>query len=130
VLLVFSFDNKSFNSFIQICSADYVVFPELRKSLRKAIGRATTLHALGTQPVVLAGESTVEATSYWSVSHYLRGKSFFAEARYFDKLIRVIDGDGEGKWLIESRYVNTMGVPKGDVSIFGLELEWVYSLKG
>jgi hypothetical protein len=32
--------------------------------------------------------------------------------------------------LIEDRFVTMMGVPRGDVSMFGLELdEWVGSLK-
>jgi hypothetical protein len=140
-----SFDTNNFphlaNSFTPNASADYVGslgllqgIEDIITGLQKAIGHVTTFHALSTQAIHLASNGdTAEATTYVSASHYLGDKSFFAKARYFDKLLRVVDGEeegGEGKWLIESRYVTMVGVPRGDVSIFGLELdEWVGSLK-
>jgi hypothetical protein len=142
--IALSFDTNNFphlaNSFTPKASADYVGslgllqgIQEIIASLQKAIGHITTFHALSTQAIHLTGKGdTAEATTYVSASHYLGEKSFFAEARYFDKLVRVGDGEegGEGKWLIESRFVTMVGVPRGDVSIFGLELdEWVGSLK-
>jgi hypothetical protein len=143
--IALSFDTNAFpqlaNSFTPNASADYVGslglllgIEDIIAGLQKAIGHVTTFHALSTQAIHLTGNGdTAEATTYVSASHYLGEKSFFAKARYFDKLVRVFDGEaegGEGKWLIESRYVTMVGVPKGDVSMFGLELdEWVGSLK-
>lgn len=140
--IALSFDTNNFphlkNSFTPNASADYVGslgllvgLENIVSGLQKAIGHITTFHSLSTQVIDLTGENKAEATTYVSASYYSGGKSFFAKARYFDKLVRVIGGDDKGKWLIESRYVTMMGVPRGDVSIFGLELdEWVDSLKG
>jgi len=104
--IALSFDTNNFphlaNSFTPNASADYVGslgllqgIQEIIASLQKAIGHITTFHALSTQAIHLTGKGdTAEATTYVSASHYLGEKSFFAEARYFDKLVRVGGGGG------------------------------------
>jgi hypothetical protein len=139
--IAISFDTNEFHqlreSFVQDCSADHVGslgliqgIDKVIKGLQDAIGHIATFHGLSTQAICLTGMDTAEATTYCSASHFLSGKSFFAEARYVDQLVRVASDDGSRKWLIKSRYVAMMGVPRGDVSIFNLDLDqWVESLK-
>jgi hypothetical protein len=139
--IAISFDTNEFHqlreSFVPDCSADYVGslgllqgIDNVVKGLQDAIGHIATFHGLSTQAIYLTGKDTADATTYCSASHFLSGKSFFAEARYFDQLVRVTSDNGGWKWLVKSRYVTMMGVPRGDVSIFNLDLdEWNKSLK-
>ncbi|KAF4764464.1 hypothetical protein HAV15_001748 [Penicillium sp. str.  len=99
------------------------------EKLQNTIGHVTTFHGLSTQVIQLMGKDTAEATTYCSASHYVGDKSFFAEAKYFDKLVKVTEGSTT-KWLINDRLTTMMGVPRGDVSIFNMDLEgWVDTLK-
>ncbi|KAJ5087577.1 hypothetical protein N7456_011193 [Penicillium angulare] len=136
-----AFDIKSFQDlkhlFTDDCVADYTGSLGLMKGvdsvtegLQKAIGHVPTFHGLTTQAIHLTGNDTAEATTYCSAGHFLGEKSFFAEARYFDKLVKVLDGDNV-KWMISYRLTTMMGVPRGDVSIFNMDLDdWAESLKG
>ncbi|KAL2820972.1 SnoaL-like domain-containing protein [Aspergillus cavernicola] len=138
--IAIAFDTNTFpeirHSFTGDCVADYVGSLGLMTGidtvitgLQKTIGHISTFHGLNTQSITLTGEETAEATTYCSASHYLGDKAFFAEARYFDKLVKVTEG-GVVKWLIKDRLVTMMGVPRGDVSIFNMDLDaWVDSLK-
>ncbi|KAI9650872.1 hypothetical protein NHQ30_000907 [Ciborinia camelliae] len=138
--IAISFDTNDFaelrGSFTEDCVADYTGSLGLMKGidavieqLQKTIGHVTTFHGLSTQAIQLTGKDTAEATTYCSASHYVGDKSFFAEARYFDKLVKVTEGKTV-KWLIDHRLTTMMGVPRGDVSIFNMDLEgWVDTLK-
>ncbi|TGO67076.1 hypothetical protein BOTNAR_0048g00060 [Botryotinia narcissicola] len=135
-----SFDMNTFgelrNSFTEDCVADYTGSLGLMngidtviQQLQKTIGHVSTFHSLSTQVIRLTGNNTAEATTYVSASHFADDKSFFAEARYLDKLTKVTEG-GTVKWLIDYRLTTMMGVPRGDVSIFNMDLEgWVDTLK-
>ncbi|OQD60253.1 hypothetical protein PENPOL_c025G10041 [Penicillium polonicum] len=135
-----AFDTNTYeelrNSFTKDCAADYTGSLGLMngidtviEKLQNVIGHVTTFHGLSTQVIRLTGKDTAEATTYVSTSHYVGDKSFFAEARYFDKLVKVTEGTTT-KWLINHRLTTMMGVPRGDVSIFNMDLqEWVDSLK-
>ncbi|TGO28426.1 hypothetical protein BPAE_0028g00750 [Botrytis paeoniae] len=135
-----SFDMNNFeglrNSFTEDCVADYTGSLGLMhgiatviQQLQKTIGHVSTFHSLSTQVIRLTGNNTAEATTYVSASHFADDKSFFAEARYLDKLVKVTEG-GNVKWLIDYRLTTMMGVPRGDVSIFNMDLEgWVDTLK-
>ncbi|KAL3471235.1 hypothetical protein BJX99DRAFT_237874 [Aspergillus californicus] len=137
--IAIAFDTNNFPairaSFTADCVADYTGSLGLMngidtvvEQLQKTIGHITTFHGLNTQSISLTGDDTAEATTYCSASHYLGDKAFFAEARYIDKLVRVVEG-GVVNWLIRDRLVNMMGVPRGDVSIFNMDLDkWVESL--
>ncbi|KAF5868257.1 putative small subunit of phenylpropionate dioxygenase protein [Botrytis fragariae] len=135
-----SFDMNTFerlrDSFTKDCVADYTGSLGLMngvdtviQQLQKTIGHVSTFHSLSTQVIRLTGNDTAEATTYVSASHFADDKSFFAEARYLDKLVKVTEG-GNMKWLIDYRLTTMMGVPRGDVSIFNMNLEgWVDTLK-
>jgi hypothetical protein len=108
-----TFDTKQFQDlrrfFTQDCVADYTGSLGLMKGvnavtegLQKAIGHVSTFHGLMTQTIHLTGTNTAEATTYRAAGHFLGDKSFFAEARYFNKLVKVIDGDNV-KWMISYR---------------------------
>ncbi|CAG8930208.1 unnamed protein product [Penicillium salamii] len=99
------------------------------EGLSNAIGHISTFHGLTTQTIHLTGDDTAEATTYCAAGHFLGDKSFLAEARYFDKLVKVVEHDGV-KWKISYRLTTMMGVPRGDVSMFSIDLnEWADSLK-
>ncbi|TGO18337.1 hypothetical protein BTUL_0010g00060 [Botrytis tulipae] len=135
-----SFDMNTFeelrNSFTEDCVADYTGSLGLMngidtviQQLQKTIGHVSTFHSLSTQVIRLTGNNTAEATTYVSASHFADDKSFFAKARYLDKLTKLTEG-GTVKWLIDYRLTTMMGVPRGDVSIFNMDLEgWVDTLK-
>ncbi|CAI7564239.1 unnamed protein product [Penicillium crustosum] len=135
-----AFDTNTYaelrNSFTEDCVADYTGSLGLMsgidtviEKLQNTIGHVTTFHGLSTQVIQLTGKDTAEATTYCSASHYVGDKSFFAEAKYFDKLVKVTEGSTT-KWLINDRLTTMMGVPRGDVSIFNMDLEgWVDTLK-
>ncbi|KAF7887917.1 uncharacterized protein EAF01_011071 [Botrytis porri] len=135
-----SFDMNTFenlrNSFTKDCVADYTGSLGLMngiatviQQLQKTIGHVSTFHSLSTQVIRLTGDNTAEATTYVTASHFADDKSFFAEARYLDKLVKVTEGVNV-KWLIDHRLTTMMGVPRGDVSIFNMDLEgWAASLK-
>lgn len=139
--IAISFDNNNFenlrDSFTEDCVADYTGslgvmngVENVIEQLQKTIGHVTTFHGLNTQSIRLIGQDAAEATTYCSASHYVGDKSFFAEANYVDQLVKVIDG-ADVKWLIKHRLTTMMGVPRGDVSIFNMDLdEWVDTLKG
>ncbi|CAI7643932.1 unnamed protein product [Penicillium glandicola] len=122
-------------SFTEDCVADYTGSLGLMngidtviEQLQKTIGHVTTFHGLSTQVIRLTGKGTAEATTYCSASHYVGDKSFFAEAKYFDKLVKATEGNNT-KWLINYRLTTMMGVPRGDVSIFNMDLEgWIAML--
>jgi hypothetical protein len=134
-----AFDTNTYaelrNSFTQDCVADYtgslglmIGVDTVIEQLQKTIVHVTTFHGLSTQVIRLTGKDTAEATTYCSASHYVGDKSFFAEAKYFDKLIKVTEGNTT-TWLINHRLTTMMGVPRGDVSIFNMDLdEWVDTL--
>ncbi|KAJ6128906.1 hypothetical protein N7471_010123 [Penicillium samsonianum] len=110
-----AFDTNAYaelrSSFTEDCVADYT-------------GSLGLINGIDT----LIGKDTAEATTYCSASHYVGDKSFFAEAKYFDKLVKVTEGKTT-KWLINHRLTTMMGVPRGDVSIFNMDLEgWVDTL--
>lgn len=135
-----TFDIKKFEDlrsfFTDDCVADYTGSLGLMKGpdaviqgLQKAIGHISTFHGLTTQTIHLTGKDTAEATTYCAAGHFLGEKSFLAEARYFDKLVKVSDGNSI-KWKISYRLTTMMGVPRGDVSMFDIDLnEWADSLK-
>jgi hypothetical protein len=135
-----TFDVKRFedlrNFFTDDCVADYTGSLGLMKGpdaviegLRNAIGHISTFHGLTTQTIHLTGADTAEATTYCAAGHFLGEKSFLAEARYFDKLVKVTDGS-RTSWKISYRLTTMMGVPRGDVSMFEIDLnEWADSLK-
>ena len=125
--VVISFDTKTFEelrgSFTKDCVADYKGSLGLLEGIdaviqevQKAIGDLGTFHNLGTQAIRLTGNNTAEATTYCSATQYRDGKSFVADGKYFDKLVKVTEG-GTVKWLIEYRLATMIGVPRGDVSI-------------
>ncbi|KAJ5835671.1 hypothetical protein N7447_001697 [Penicillium robsamsonii] len=124
------------SSFTEDCVVDYTGSLGLMngintviEKLQNTIGHVTTFRRLSTQAIHLTGKDTAEATTCCSASHYVGGKSFFAEATYFDKLVKVTEGSTT-KWLINYRLTTMMGVPQGDVSIFNMDLEgWVDTLK-
>ncbi|KAJ5770687.1 uncharacterized protein N7511_002738 [Penicillium nucicola] len=136
-----TFDMKQFQDlgkfFTDDCVADYTGSLGLMKGvdavaegIQNAIGHLSTFHGLTTQAIHLTGDGTAEATTYCAAGHFLGDKSFLAEARYFDKLVRVVEGDSV-KWKISYRLTTMMGVPRGDVSIFQMDLDrWADSLKG
>ncbi|KAL4964257.1 nuclear transport factor 2 family protein [Aspergillus stella-maris] len=140
--IAIAFDTNTFSalraSFTEDCEADYVGslglltgIDQIINQLQKTIGHVSTFHSLTTQYIWLTGKDTAQATTYCAASHWLDKKAFFAEARYEDRLVRVVDGEeGEGRWMIRNRVVTMMGVPRGDVSMFGMDLEeWRDSLK-
>lgn len=86
--------------------------------LRTAIGHIDTQHALTTQIINMNDTISAETTTYCRAIHFLGEKSFFAEARYDDKLVKV-STEGVDRWQIKERKVTTMGVPRGDWSILG-----------
>ncbi|KGO76172.1 hypothetical protein PITC_091970 [Penicillium italicum] len=138
--IAIAFDTNTFSelrsSFTEDCVADYTGSLGLMngidtviEKLQSTIGHVSTFHGLGTQVIRLTGKDTAEAITYCSASHYVGDKSFFAEAKYFDKLVKVTEGNTT-KWLINYRLTTMMGVPQGDVSIFNMDLEgWVDTLK-
>lgn len=135
-----AFDLKEFQKLRQLftaeCAADYTGslglmngVEEFITGIQKAIENIATFHGLTTQTIQLTGDGTAEATTYCAAGHFLGEKSFLAEARYFDKLVKVTEG-GTSKWLIDYRLTTMMGVPRGDVSMFSMDLEgWNNSLK-
>ncbi|KAF7956176.1 hypothetical protein EAE96_005096 [Botrytis aclada] len=135
-----SFDMNTFEElrsyFTEDCVADYTGSLGLMngidtviQQLKKTIGHVSTFHSLTTQVIRLTGKDTAEATTYCAASHFADDKSFFAEARYLDKLVKVTEGVSV-KWLINYRLTTMMGVPRGDVSMFNMDLEeWATSLK-
>ncbi|KAJ5164255.1 uncharacterized protein N7500_006085 [Penicillium coprophilum] len=137
--IAIAFDTNTYtdlqSSFTEDCVADYTGSLGLMhgidtviEQLQKTIGHVTTFHALSTQTIRLTSNDTAEATTYCSASHYVGAKSFFAEAKYFDRLVKVTEGSTT-KWLIKHRLTTMMGVPRGDVSIFNMDLEgWVDTL--
>ncbi|KAJ5513449.1 hypothetical protein N7463_003001 [Penicillium fimorum] len=138
--IAISFDANTYaqlrSSFTEDCVVDYTGslglmngIDTIIEQLQNTIGHVTTFHGLSTQAIWLTGKDTAEATTYCSASHYVGDKSFFAEAKYFDKLVKVTKG-GTTKWLVNYRLTTMMGVPRGDVSIFNMDLEeWVDTLK-
>ncbi|KAJ5895321.1 hypothetical protein N7495_007012 [Penicillium taxi] len=135
-----TFDTKKFEDlctfFTEDCAADYTGSLGLMKGpnaviqgLKNAIGHINTFHGLTTQTIQLTGEDTAEATTYCAAGHFLGEKSFLAEAKYCDKLVRITDEDGV-KWKISYRLTTMMGVPRGDVSMFSIDLnDWAETLK-
>lgn len=135
-----TFDIKNFqdlrNFFTDDAVADYTGSLGLMQGadaviegLQKAIGHISTFHGLTTQTIHLTGDGAAEATTYCAAGHFLGEKSFLAEARYFDKLVKVTEGDSV-VWKISYRLTTMMGVPRGDVSMFSIDLaEWADSLQ-
>ncbi|CAG7933493.1 unnamed protein product [Penicillium olsonii] len=138
--IAITFDTKKFEDlskfFTEDCVADYTGSLGLMKGpdaviqgLKSAIGHINTFHGLTTQTIQLTGKDTAEATTYCAAGHFRGKKSFLAEARYYDKLVRVTDKDGV-KWKISYRLTTMMGVPRGDVSMFSIDLnDWAETLK-
>ncbi|KAM5383776.1 hypothetical protein ACJZ2D_001765 [Fusarium nematophilum] len=124
-----AFDSKEWHllkrCFTEDCVVDYpqpigltTGLSAYTERLRVAIGHLDTQHALTTQMINLNDANSAEATTYCRAIHFLDGRSFFAEAKYDDKLVRV-SAEGPDRWQIKERKVTTMGVPRGDWSILG-----------
>ncbi|KAJ3549012.1 hypothetical protein NM208_g711 [Fusarium decemcellulare] len=122
-----AFDKKDWHLTKQCFTEDCVVdYPEplgiirglsaYTERLQKAIGHLQTQHALTTQIIDITSDVTASAMTYSRAIHFLDGKTFFAEGRYEDELVRVTV-DGKRRWLIKERKVVTMGVPRGDWSL-------------
>ncbi|KAJ5273170.1 small subunit of phenylpropionate dioxygenase protein [Penicillium angulare] len=131
--VVIAFDSKNFqnlrNFFTEDCLADYPRslgqlqgVDSVIAGLQKANGHIGTFHALTTRAIHLTGGNTAEATTYCSAGHFSVHKTFFADARYFDKLVKVNDGD-HVKWMISSRQTNMVGIPRGDFSILNMNFD-------
>ena len=138
--IAIAFDAKNFQNLRELfagdCVADYSGslgvmngIDAVIDGLTKAIGHITTFHGLTTQVIHLTGEDTAETITYCAAGHFLGDKSFLAEAKYEDSLIKITQGDSM-KWVINHRLTTMMGVPRGDVSMFSIDLEeWANSLK-
>jgi hypothetical protein len=82
--------------------------------MQRRLKPITSQHALTTQTIHVAADGqSAKATTYFTGLHFGTGKwlgqQVTAWGRYEDELVRLPEGEGEGRWLVRRRECKFMG---------------------